>query len=144
MDLRDLCYPIQVSQAPAVPLPHSRETSDLAFFSFGPHTVFLVVIQMASSSGVNLVCGPIEHGVLDLQNVHVSTHIWNQAPERKLVVRHANTVSTTIPGPLMNLLRSAGFGWIANLSHMKVSTPLVQAMVERWRHKTHTFHLPSR
>ncbi|KAL2319492.1 hypothetical protein Fmac_028461 [Flemingia macrophylla] len=55
---------------------------------------------------------------------------------------NANAVSTAIPGPLMNLLRSAGFGWIAKFSHMKMSTPLVQALVERWRPETHTFHLP--
>ncbi|KAL2319493.1 hypothetical protein Fmac_028462 [Flemingia macrophylla] len=126
----------------AVPPCHIQDSVS-RFFRLVPTAFVLVNLnQMAPSSGVNLVCGPLEHGLLDLQNQHVSTHVWNQAPEWKLIVRHANAVSTTIPGPLMNLLRSAGFGWIAKFSHMKVSTPLVQALVERWRPETHTFHLP--
>jgi len=47
------------------------------------------------------------------------------------------------PHPLIELLLAhTGFADVAKLCHFKIDHHLVTALVEPWRPKTHTFHLP--
>nr|KYP35490.1 Serine/threonine protein phosphatase 7 long form isogeny [Cajanus cajan] len=47
------------------------------------------------------------------------------------------------PDPrIEHLLEVAGFGEVAKIRHFKIDDCLITSLVERWRPKTHTFHLP--
>ncbi|KAL5162012.1 Serine/threonine-protein phosphatase 7 long form [Glycine soja] len=70
--------------------------------------------NMASSSSFNhydVASGPLEDDLLWMQKNHISQHIWN------------------------------GLYPIMKLAHLKVNGTLVNAFIEMWRPKTHTFHL---
>ena len=70
---------------------------------------------MASSSSSRprtIDPGPIDDSLLTLQKYHVSTNIWNGEPDRVLKCRRATNRAkrgNLIPGPIISLLRQAGF-----------------------------------
>jgi len=44
---------------------------------------------MTSSSSVQIKFGPIDGDVLWMQPKHVSEHVWNREPDKKLHIRRA-------------------------------------------------------
>ena len=96
------------------------------------------------SSNIQIRSGPIDGDVLWMQPKHVSEHVWNGEPDRKLHIRRA--VSTyqgeeQITKKIVHLLRQSKFYWIMKMRYLKINAALIRALIERWRPETHTFHL---
>ncbi|KAL5130685.1 Serine/threonine-protein phosphatase 7 long form [Glycine soja] len=103
---------------------------------------------MASSSScassIQTRSGPIEGDVLWMQPKHVSEHVWNGEPDRKLHIRRAVPTyqgEEQIPEEIVPLLRQCGFYWIIKMRYLKINAALISAFIERWRPETHMFHL---
>ncbi|XP_020239436.1 protein MAIN-LIKE 1-like [Cajanus cajan] len=72
-------------------------------------------------------------------------HIWNGAGDRVLKVRRATQIElhdAQIPDDIRDLLQRVGFLGVAPINYFPVDNHLISALVERWRPKTHTFHMP--
>ena len=99
----------------------------------------------SSSSNIKIKSGPIDGDVLWRQAKHVSEHVWNgEEDRRKLHIRRV--VSTyqgeeEIPEEIIPLIRQCGFYWIMKMNYLKINASLITALIERWRPKTHTFHM---
>ncbi|KAH1202767.1 Serine/threonine-protein phosphatase 7 long form [Glycine max] len=96
------------------------------------------------SSSIQTRSGPIEGDVLWMQPKHVSEHVWNGEPDRKLHIRRAVPMyqdEEQIPEEIVPLLRKSGFYWIMKMGYLKINAALISAFIERWRPETHTFHL---
>ncbi|KAH1254114.1 Serine/threonine-protein phosphatase 7 long form [Glycine max] len=92
------------------------------------------------SSSIQTRSGPIDSDVLWMQPKHVSEHVWNGEPDRKLHIRRAVPTyqgEEQIPEEIVPLLRQCGFYWIMRMGYLKINA----ALIERWRPETHTFHL---
>ncbi|KAH1250034.1 Protein MAIN-LIKE 1 [Glycine max] len=79
-----------------------------------------------------------------MQPKHVSEHVWNGEPDKKLHIRR--TVPTyqceeQIQEEIVPLLRQSEFYWIMKMGYLKINATLISAFIERWRPETHTFHL---
>ncbi|KAH1202887.1 Serine/threonine-protein phosphatase 7 long form [Glycine max] len=103
---------------------------------------------MASSlscpSNIQTRSGPLDGDVLWMQPKHVSEHVWNGEPDRKLHIRRAVPTyqgEEQIPEEIVPLLRQCGFYWIMKMGYLKINSALITAFIERWRPETHTFHL---
>ncbi|KAL5137559.1 Serine/threonine-protein phosphatase 7 long form [Glycine soja] len=104
--------------------------------------------SMASSSScpssIQTRSGPLDGDVLWMQPKHVSEHVWNGEPDRKLHIRRAVPTyqgEEQIPEEIVPLLRQCGFYWIMKMGYLKINVALITAFIERWRPETHTFHL---
>ncbi|KAL5184599.1 Serine/threonine-protein phosphatase 7 long form [Glycine soja] len=104
--------------------------------------------SMASSSScpsnIQTRSGPLDGDVLWMQPKHVSEHVWNGEPDRKLHIRRAVPTyqgEEQIPEEIVPLLRQCGFYWIMKMGYLKINSALITAFIERWRPETHTFHL---
>ncbi|KAL5187488.1 Serine/threonine-protein phosphatase 7 long form [Glycine soja] len=98
----------------------------------------------SSSSSIQIKFGPIDGDVLWMQPKHVSEHVWNGEPDRKLHIRRAVLIyqgQEEIPEEIIPLLRQSGFYWIMKMGYLKINSSLITALIERWRSETHTFHL---
>ncbi|KAH1233370.1 Serine/threonine-protein phosphatase 7 long form [Glycine max] len=98
----------------------------------------------SSSSGVRIKSSPIDEDVLWLQPKHVSEHVWNEEPDRKLHIRRVVPIyqgQEEISEEIIPLLRQSGFYWIMKMEYLKINSSLIIALIERWRPETHTFHL---
>ena len=98
----------------------------------------------SSSSSIQIKSGPIEGDVLWMQPKHVSEHVWNGEPDRKLHIRRAVPIyqgQEEIPEEIIPLLRQSGFYWIMKMGYLKINSSLITALIERWRPETHTFHM---
>ncbi|KAL5154316.1 Serine/threonine-protein phosphatase 7 long form [Glycine soja] len=96
------------------------------------------------SSSIQTRSGPIDSDVLWMQPKHVSEHVWNGEPDRKLHIRRAVPTyqgEEQIPEEIVPLLRQCGFYWIMRMGYLKINAALISAFIERWRPETHTFHL---
>ncbi|KAL5184335.1 Serine/threonine-protein phosphatase 7 long form [Glycine soja] len=96
------------------------------------------------SSSIQTRSGPIEGDVLWMQPKHVSEHVWNGEPDRKLHIRRAVPMyqdEEQIPEEIVPLLRQSRFYWIMKMGYLKINAALISAFIERWRPETHTFHL---
>ncbi|KAL5153881.1 Serine/threonine-protein phosphatase 7 long form [Glycine soja] len=107
-----------------------------------------VLGSMASSSScsssIQTRSGPIDSDVLWMQPKHVSEHVWNGEPDRKLHIRRAVPTyqgEEQIPEEIVPLLRQCGFYWIMRMRYLKINAALISAFIERWRPETHMFHL---
>ncbi|KAL5130619.1 Serine/threonine-protein phosphatase 7 long form [Glycine soja] len=101
----------------------------------------------SSSSSIHIKFGPIDEDVLWLQPKHVSEHVWNGEPDRKLHIRRTVPIyqgQEEIPEEIIPLLRQSGFYWIMKMGYLKINSSLITALIERWRPETHTFHLRCR
>ncbi|XP_061353984.1 protein MAIN-LIKE 2-like [Gastrolobium bilobum] len=47
-----------------------------------------------------------------------------------------------IPDPVVEHLRRASFYHVAHMQHLSIDPRLISALIERWRPKTHAFHMP--
>ncbi|XP_040869471.1 serine/threonine-protein phosphatase 7 long form homolog [Glycine max] len=90
------------------------------------------------SSSIQTRSGPIDGDVLWMQPKHVSEHVWNGEPDRKLHIRRA---VPTYQGEIVPLLLQSGFYWIMKMGYLKINAAFISAFIERWRPETHTFHL---
>ncbi|KAL5172895.1 Serine/threonine-protein phosphatase 7 long form [Glycine soja] len=98
----------------------------------------------SSSSSIQIKSGPIEGDVLWMQPKHVSEHVWNGEPDRKLHIRRAVPIyqgQEEIPEEIIPLLRQSDFYWIMKMGYLKINSSLITALIERWRPETHTFHM---
>ncbi|KAH1209804.1 Serine/threonine-protein phosphatase 7 long form [Glycine max] len=98
----------------------------------------------SSSSSIQIKSGPIDGDVLWMQPKHVSEHVWNGEPDKKLHIRRAVPIyqgQEEIPEEIISLLRQSGFYWIMKMSYLKINSSLITALIERWRPKIHTFHM---
>ncbi|KAH1233252.1 Serine/threonine-protein phosphatase 7 long form [Glycine max] len=96
------------------------------------------------SSNIQTRSGPIDGDVLWIQPKHVSEHVWNGEPDKKLHIRRAVPTyqgEEQIPEEIVSLLRQSGFYWIMKMGYLKINATLISALIERWRLETHTFHL---
>ncbi|KAL5142142.1 Serine/threonine-protein phosphatase 7 long form [Glycine soja] len=107
-----------------------------------------MILSMASSSScssnIQTRSGPIDGDVLWIQPKHVSEHVWNGEPDKKLHIRRAVPTyqgEEQIPEEIVSLLRQSGFYWIMKMGYLKINATLISALIERWRLETHTFHL---
>ncbi|KAH1242699.1 Serine/threonine-protein phosphatase 7 long form [Glycine max] len=101
----------------------------------------------SSSSGIHIKFGPIDGDILWLQPKHVSEHVWNGEPDRKLHIRRVVPIyqgQEEILEEIIPLLRQCGFYWIMKVGYLKINSSLITALIERWRPDTHTFHLRCR
>ncbi|KAH1194145.1 Protein MAIN-LIKE 2 [Glycine max] len=79
-----------------------------------------------------------------MQPKHVSEHVWNGEPDRKLHIRRAVPIyqgQEEVPEEIIHLLRQSGFYWIMKMGYLKINLSLITALIERWRPETHTFHM---
>ncbi|KAH1265081.1 Serine/threonine-protein phosphatase 7 long form [Glycine max] len=98
----------------------------------------------SSSSHINIKSGPIDSDVLWMQPKHVSEHVWNGEEDRKLHIRRVVPTyqgEEEIPEQIFPFLRQSGFAWIMKMGYLKINASLISALIERWRPKTHTFHM---
>ena len=98
----------------------------------------------SSSSSIQIKSGPIEGDVLWMQPKHVSEHVWNGEPDKKLHIRRAVPIyqgQEEIPEEIIPLLRQSDFYWIMKMGYLKINSSLITALIERWRPETHTFHM---
>ncbi|KAH1193329.1 Serine/threonine-protein phosphatase 7 long form [Glycine max] len=98
----------------------------------------------SSSSSIHIKSGPIDGDVLWLQPKHVSEHVWNEEPDRKLHIRRVVPIyqgQEEIPEEIIHLFRQSGFYWIMKMGYLKINSSLIATLIERWRPEIHTFHL---
>ncbi|KAH1199659.1 Serine/threonine-protein phosphatase 7 long form [Glycine max] len=96
------------------------------------------------SSSIQTRSGPVDGDVLWMQPKHVSEHVWNGEPDRKLHIRRAVPTyqgEEQIPEEIVPLLWQCGFYWIMKMGYLKINAALISAFIERWRPETHMFHL---
>ncbi|KAH1047047.1 hypothetical protein J1N35_037831 [Gossypium stocksii] len=64
-------------------------------------------------------------------------------PEDWVLETYINNLSGSTPEVIHGHLRDADFFYVAHmLGGTKLDSPLISALVKRWRLETHTFHLP--
>ena len=89
--------------------------------------------------------GPVDPSVLRLQTRHVSQNIWNgdvqdrNLEPRRCTFEHVNNGNP--PPALVPYLMRAGFYGVSRLVPFEFESPLISALLERWRPETHTFHM---
>ncbi|KAG8480281.1 hypothetical protein CXB51_024792 [Gossypium anomalum] len=80
--------------------------------------------------------------LIRLNNKHISVDQMTMSINRVLQCYIHNMFGA--PSPLIeNYMREAGFWHVATIGRWcKLDPKLINALIERWRPKTHTFHLP--
>ncbi|KAL5180347.1 Serine/threonine-protein phosphatase 7 long form [Glycine soja] len=98
----------------------------------GGKTLQSTTILMASSSSSSL-------------NIKIkSSPVDGDEEDRKLHIRRVVPTyqgQEQIPNEIIPLLRQSDFYWIMNMGYLKINAALISALIERWRPKTHTFHM---
>ncbi|MED6118107.1 hypothetical protein PIB30_000090 [Stylosanthes scabra] len=80
-----------------------------------------------------------EPRLLELQEYHVSQHVWRGAPDRILSVwRGGLDKHHDPPAAILTHLKRAGFLGVAHMGYCSIDHHLISALVERWRPETHT------
>ena len=90
--------------------------------------------------------GPHDPSVLREQQTHKSDAIWHRREHRELTSRHSGETVLRRAGPVdarvLQYIRAVGFYGVHTLDFIQFDWALINALVERWRVETHTFHLP--
>ncbi|MED6166737.1 hypothetical protein PIB30_112347, partial [Stylosanthes scabra] len=87
--------------------------------------------------------GPSNNRVLELQDYHVSQHVWRGAADRVLAIRRGGMEKHhDPPSAIIHHLEQAGFLGVAHMGYCSIDHHLISALVERWHPETHTFHMP--
>ncbi|XP_057450551.1 protein MAIN-LIKE 1-like [Lotus japonicus] len=92
-----------------------------------------------------LQSGPVDTSLLCHQEEHISNEIWKHDDYvRMLRARHRWHVVTLdlLDHRVKDEIVKAGFGPIISINDVTIDQQLVNALVERWRRETHTFHFP--
>ncbi|XVF21098.1 hypothetical protein REPUB_Repub12eG0061800 [Reevesia pubescens] len=86
--------------------------------------------------------GPIDRSVLNDQEKHVSSAVWD-GQERGALRCHEHTSKLgewRLTPKQIELVEKAGFGYLRKIPAISLDNPLISALVERWRRETNTFH----
>ncbi|XP_027368436.1 serine/threonine-protein phosphatase 7 long form homolog [Abrus precatorius] len=89
--------------------------------------------------------GPQDPSLLRFQSIHISEHILDERDHSTLRVRKSRNILgglEGVPEEIISHLELVGFVGVTNLSQLPVDVRLITELVERWRPKTHTFHMP--
>ncbi|KAD1566678.1 hypothetical protein E3N88_42623 [Mikania micrantha] len=92
--------------------------------------------------------GPMVDDVLFLKDSHRARDIFNNREVPKLVFRRADQKffsflsSNPITDNVKRYIDIAGFGGVIDSGYRNLDHGLLEALIERWRPETHTFHLP--
>lgn len=93
-------------------------------------------------AGIFVDPGPIDASILTKQSSHRSENIWNGQELPKLRFRRGTNLPEKLDFRIEEKLISVGFYGLYKLGHIKHDWCLIEALIERWRPETHTFHLP--
>ncbi|XP_062155906.1 protein MAIN-LIKE 2-like [Alnus glutinosa] len=88
--------------------------------------------------------GPIDNSVLNDQDNHVSSAVWD-GQERGVLRCHEHTSlldQWKLTPKQIELVEKAGFRYLRMIPAINFDSALIAALVERWRRETNTFHLP--
>ncbi|CAN1156072.1 Protein MAIN-LIKE 2 [Linum perenne] len=86
--------------------------------------------------------GPVDVSVLYEQDRHVSSAVWD-GQERGALRCHEHTSKLgewRLTSKQIELVETAGFGYLRKIPAINLDNPLISALVERWRKETNTFH----
>ena len=98
----------------------------------------------------DLHLGPLNNELLFLHNAHRALGVFKH-PENyreSINVKRGDRsfwveLKKNLVGRLVkNIIHDAGFGGVLSCGYRYIDHPLINALVERWRPETHTFHLP--
>jgi len=85
----------------------------------------------------------VDGSLLCLQDNHISNKVWEDQ-ERMIRLRYnyfwVFTHLDQIDNRVKNLITLAGFDHVIQVEKVDINQHLVNALVERWRIETHTFH----
>ncbi|XP_042012474.1 protein MAIN-LIKE 1-like [Salvia splendens] len=98
-----------------------------------------------SSSSEQLLYGPEDPSLLNLQKHHISHKLMKEGTTQVFKVRRteSKTWDVEIHENVRYWLDVFGFKGVIDCEKpMKVDNELINALIERWRPETHTFHLP--
>ncbi|KAD5507607.1 hypothetical protein E3N88_15310 [Mikania micrantha] len=92
--------------------------------------------------------GPIVDDVLFLKDSHRARDIFNNKEPKNLVFRRADQKffslfnNNPITENVKRYVNISGFGGLLDCGYRNLDHGLLEALIERWRPETHTFHLP--
>ncbi|KAD4180094.1 hypothetical protein E3N88_28685 [Mikania micrantha] len=96
----------------------------------------------------DLHLGPIVDDILFLKDSHRVRDIFNNKELKNLVFRRADQKffslfnNNPITENVNRCVNTAGFGGLLDYGYRNLDHGLLEAIIERWRPKTHVFHLP--
>ncbi|KAK9998527.1 hypothetical protein SO802_018130 [Lithocarpus litseifolius] len=93
--------------------------------------------------------GPSIQDVLKRQDVHRSSFLWDAPLEGEEVLgvlkcrhREKGLLEGGVDPRIAAYITDAGLDGLLRVPNIDIDHALITALVERWRPKTHTFHLP--
>ncbi|XP_022031223.1 serine/threonine-protein phosphatase 7 long form homolog [Helianthus annuus] len=108
------------------------------------------ISKLKMSYQLKLNPGPLSNEVLFLHKKHRALEVYNN-PEKfrsSINIKRSDRsfwklVRQKPIGPRVEgYIREAGFGGLLDSGYRYIDHALITALVEQWRHETHTFHLP--
>ena len=105
------------------------------------------------SSNLHLNPGPIDDSLLYLGAEHRARSLFLNPQEGDVCTidfkrgdgsfwEQANFGNINMSGRVGKYIRMLGFGGLVLCGHRRIDRALVEALIERWRPETNTFHMP--